>query len=80
MIGPPYYFNLLLGNIAGSQANLLHTGMMLNDLPEDSFWSLAGLGVDQLKMNSLSVAIGGGVRVGLEDNIWYNTEKTQLAS
>ncbi len=80
LIGPPYYFNLLLGNIAGSQANLLHTGMMINDLPENSVWSLAGLGVDQLKMNSLSIAIGGGVRVGIEDNIWFDTKKTQLAS
>ncbi|MEB8345070.1 3-keto-5-aminohexanoate cleavage protein [Flavobacteriaceae bacterium KMM 6898] len=80
LISPPYYFNLLLGNIAGSQANLLHTGLMINDLPENSVWSLAGLGVDQLKMNSLSIAVGGGVRVGLEDNIWFDTEKTQLAS
>jgi 3-keto-5-aminohexanoate cleavage enzyme len=80
LISPPYYFNLLLGNIAGSQANLLHTGLMINDLPENSVWSLAGLGVDQLKMNSLSIAVGGGVRVGLEDNIWFDTEKTQLAT
>lgn len=80
LINAPYYFNLLLGNIAGSQANLLHTGMMINDLPENSVWSLAGLGVDQLKMNSLSIAIGGGVRVGLEDNIWHDLKKTQLAT
>ena len=80
LINPPYYFNLLLGNIAGAQANLLHTGMMINDLPENAVWSLAGLGVDQLKMNSLSIAIGGGVRVGLEDNIWLDINKTQLAT
>lgn len=80
LLSPPYYFNLLLGNIAGAQANLLHTGVMINDLPENSVWSLAGLGADQLKMNALSIAVGGGVRVGLEDNIWYDTEKTQLAS
>lgn len=80
LISPPYYFNLLLGNIAGAQSNLLHTGLMINDLPENSVWSLAGLGVDQLKMNSLSIAIGGGVRVGLEDNIWFDTEKTKMAT
>lgn len=80
LIKPPYYFNLLFGNIACSQANLLHTGVMINDLPENSFWSLAGIGDDQLKMNSLSIAIGGGVRVGLEDNIWYDTTRTKLAS
>ena len=80
LIEPPYYFNLLLGNIACSQANLLHTGIMIQDLPENSFWSLAGIGKDQLKMNSLSIAIGGGVRVGIEDNIWFDAERTKLAS
>ncbi|WP_299553250.1 3-keto-5-aminohexanoate cleavage protein [Seonamhaeicola sp.] len=80
LISPPYYFNLLFGNIACSQANLLHTGVMINDLPENALWSLAGIGNAQLKMNSLSIAIGGGVRVGIEDNIWYDTSRTKLAT
>jgi len=79
LIEAPHYFNLLFGNIACSQANLLHTGVMINDLPKDSFFSLAGIGDAQLKMNSLSLAIGGGVRVGIEDNIWYDTGRTELA-
>ncbi|MFT5749507.1 MAG: 3-keto-5-aminohexanoate cleavage enzyme, partial [Ancylomarina sp.] len=80
LIQAPYYFNLLLGNIACAQANILHAGIMMNDLPENSLWSLAGIGDAQLKMNSLSIAIGGGVRVGLEDNIWYDAPRTQLAT
>ncbi|PWH83247.1 3-keto-5-aminohexanoate cleavage protein [Algibacter marinivivus] len=76
----PYYFNLLFGNIACSQANLLHSGVMINDLPENSFWSLAGIGNEQLKMNSLSIAVGGGVRVGIEDNIWFDAERTKLTT
>lgn len=80
LIEPPFYFNLLFGNIACSQANLLHSGVMINDLPESSYWSLAGIGNEQLKMNSLSLAFGGGVRVGLEDNIWYDTDRTRLAT
>lgn len=80
LLQSPYYFNLLFGNIACSQANLLHAGIMINDLPEDSLWSIAGIGDDQLKMNSLSVAIGGGVRVGLEDNLWYDSSRTKLAT
>ena len=31
-------------------------------------------------MNSLAIAVGGGVRVGIEDNIWYDTDRTRLAS
>ncbi len=80
LIKAPYYFNLLFGNIACAQADLLHTGVMIKDLPEKSIWSLAGIGNAQLQMNSLSIAIGGGVRVGLEDNIWYDTARTKLAS
>jgi len=80
MLQPPYYFNLLLGNIACAQADLLHAGVMVNDLPDDSYWSLAGIGEHQLRMNSLGVAFGGGVRVGLEDNIWYDKARTKPAT
>jgi len=80
LLQPPHYFNLLLGNIACAQADILHAGIMIRDLPENSIWSIAGIGDEQLKMNSVAIAIGGGVRVGLEDNIWYDTERTKLAS
>jgi uncharacterized protein (DUF849 family) len=76
---PPHYFNLLLGNIACAQADLLHAGVMIRDLPKDSYWSLAGIGNAQLMMNSIAIASGGGVRVGLEDNIWYDLNRTRLA-
>lgn len=77
---PPHYFNLLLGNIACAQADLLHAGVMIRDLPPNSFWSLAGIGDAQLMMNSVAIASDGGVRVGLEDNIWFDPARTRLAS
>ena len=80
LIEPPYYFNLILGNIACAQANLLNAGIMVNELPENSLWSMGGIGNAQLRINSLSIAMGGGVRVGIEDNIWYDTKRTRLAS
>ena len=80
ILQPPHYFNLLLGNIACAQADLLHAGIMIRDLPEKSLWSLAGIGNAQLMINSIAIAAGGGVRIGLEDNIWYNSERTRLAT
>ncbi|NMC39065.1 MAG: 3-keto-5-aminohexanoate cleavage protein [Bacteroidales bacterium] len=80
LLEPPFYFNLLFGNIACAQADILYAGLMIRDLPENSLWSLAGIGEHQLMMNSVSIAIGGGVRVGLEDNYWYDSSRTQLAS
>jgi 3-keto-5-aminohexanoate cleavage enzyme len=80
LIKPPYYFNLILGNIACAQADLLNLGLMTRELPEDSIWSAGGVGNAQLKMNVMSLLAGGGVRVGLEDNIWYDEERTRLAT
>lgn len=80
LLQPPHYFNLLLGNIACAQADLLHAGIMIRDLPERSYWSLAGIGNAQLVMNSVAIAMGGGVRIGLEDNIWYDPGRTRLAT
>jgi len=80
LIKPPYYFNLILGNIACAQANMLSLGLMVNELPKGAIWSAGGVGEFQLPMNAMAIVAGGGVRVGIEDNIWYDTERTRLAS
>jgi uncharacterized protein (DUF849 family) len=80
LIKPPYYFNLILGNIACAQANMLSLGLMINELPEGSLWAVGGVGNFQLPMNAMAIVAGGGVRVGLEDNIWYDENRTRLAS
>lgn len=79
LLQPPHYFNLLLGNIACAQADLLHAGLMIRDLPEESYWSLAGIGDAQITMNSVAIAAGGGVRVGLEDNLFFDKNRKKLA-
>ena len=80
ILEPPHYFNLLLGNIACAQADLLHVGIMIRDLPDCSYWTLAGIGNYQLMMNSVAIVSGGGVRIGLEDNIWFDKARTKLAT
>ena len=80
LIEPPFYFNILLGNIATAQSNLMHAALMIKDLPANSLWSLAGIGTSQLNMNTVAIASGGGVRVGIEDNIWFDEKKTRLTT
>jgi uncharacterized protein (DUF849 family) len=77
---PPFIFNILLGGIATAQANLLELGLMVARLPESSVWLGAGIGSAQLPVNVLSLATGGGIRVGLEDNIYLNSDTKELAS
>ncbi len=79
LLAAPHYFNLVLGNTACAQADLLHAGLMVRDLPPNSYWSMAGIGNAQLMMNAVAIAAAGGVRVGLEDNIWYDPGRTRLA-
>jgi 3-keto-5-aminohexanoate cleavage enzyme len=79
-VRPPYYFNLILGNIACAQADLLSLGLMTRELPDGSVWSAGGVGNSQLKMNVMSLLADGGVRVGLEDNIWFDEERTHVAT
>jgi 3-keto-5-aminohexanoate cleavage enzyme len=80
LLKPPYYFNLILGNIACAQAEMLHLGLMVRELPQGSIWSTGGVGDSQLIMNVMGLISGGGVRVGLEDNIWYDADRTNLAT
>ena len=60
---------VMQGNIACAWTDILHAGIMLNDLSDDCFWSMGAVGDYQLSMNYLAIILGGGVRVGLEDNI-----------
>jgi 3-keto-5-aminohexanoate cleavage enzyme len=80
LIEPPHYCNLLLGNIASAQPDPLHLGVMVRDLPANTLWSVAGISAAQLPMNAIAIALGGGVRVGLEDNIWYDSGRSRLAA
>jgi len=80
LLQPPYYFNILLGNVSTAQANLLTIGQMINDLPDHSIWALAGIGDAQRWATSVAIAAGGHVRIGLEDNIYFDQARTTLAT
>ncbi len=76
----PFYANLLLGSLgtlAASARNLVH---LVDALPTGTVWSAAGIGRFQLQINHLAIAMGGHVRVGLEDNLWMDAEKTDAAT
>jgi uncharacterized protein (DUF849 family) len=80
LVEPPYYFNILLGNLATAQASLMHLAVLVGDLPEGSVWSLAGIGNAQPRMMALGAAAADGVRVGLEDNLWLDEDRAEPAT
>ena len=79
IIKPPFYYNILLGNIACAQATPLSIGLLSSELPQDSIWCLAGIGNFQLRSNVMGIMFGHGVRIGMEDNFWYDEERTNAS-
>lgn len=80
LVQRPLYVNVLLGNIAGAQADALHLAAILAALPEDCIVSVAGIGRSQLTANGLGLLLADGVRVGLEDNLWLDAARSRPAS
>ncbi len=76
----PFYFNLLLGSVYSAPGTLFDLACMVKSLPPDVYWGAAGIGKFQLNMNLAAILMGGNVRVGLEDNIYYDNEKNTLAT
>lgn len=72
--------NLFFGNIAGMQAGAAELGLAVERLPAGMLWAGAGLGDFQLTAQAMSIAQGGGVRVGLEDGIFLDRSREVLAT
>ncbi len=80
LIQPPYFVNFILGNIACAQSDMLHLGLLIKELPSRTYWSAGGVGDYQFQTNLMALIAGGGVRVGLEDNIFYDRNRKKLAT
>jgi uncharacterized protein (DUF849 family) len=77
----PHYANILLGSLGTLSATPYNLAAMVRALPEDTIWSGAGIGRFQFYVNSMAVAMGGHVRVGLEDNLFFDSiEKSKPAT
>jgi 3-keto-5-aminohexanoate cleavage enzyme len=68
----PFHFQFVLGAPGGSPGTVKSLVHMLDMIPPGSTWSVAGIGRAQLPLALASMALGGHVRVGLEDNIYFS--------
>ncbi|HXR47334.1 MAG TPA: 3-keto-5-aminohexanoate cleavage protein [Candidatus Limnocylindrales bacterium] len=79
-IRSPHYANLLLGSLGTMAASARNLAHMVEALPTGTVWSAAGIGRFQSPIHNLAIQMGGHVRVGLEDNLWMDAEKTDPAT
>ncbi|MCK4704964.1 MAG: 3-keto-5-aminohexanoate cleavage protein [Gammaproteobacteria bacterium] len=74
------YINILLGSLGGVPGRVLDLAHLVRDIPREWTWAAAGIGRYQLPMNTTAITMGGNVRVGLEDNPFYDYTKRQPTS
>jgi 3-keto-5-aminohexanoate cleavage enzyme len=73
----PQHVDFVLGVPGALEGSVRNLSFLIDALPAGCTWSVAGVGRDQLPLAAVAIAMGGHVRVGLEDNIYY--EKGRLA-
>ncbi len=77
LVEAPLHFDFVLGVPGACPAtpeDLMH---MVRSIPEGSTWTVAGIGRHELPLGTMGILLGGHVRVGFEDNVYYG--KGQLA-
>ena len=66
----------ILGGIGSHPEDVMHMKRTADRLFGDAYqWSVLGAGAAQLRIAAMSVAMGGHVRVGLEDSLWAGAGK-----
>ena len=78
LINEPPMFQICLGIPWGAEQTVDSMKVMKDELPTNASWARFGIGRMQMPMAAAAVAMGGNVRVGLEDNLYL--EKGVLAS
>lgn len=71
----PLHFQFVLGTPWGSPGTpraLIH---MCEMIPDDATWSVIGVGRTHLPMAMMALLMGGHIRVGMEDNLYYRRDQ-----
>jgi 3-keto-5-aminohexanoate cleavage enzyme len=71
VITSPGYFQFVLGAAGGMAATVENLVFLRGLLPPGAKWSALGIGAAHLPILYATIAMGGNVRVGLEDNVFY---------
>jgi len=71
LLDKPYWVQTVMGYQTSSFPTVENVVHLLREFPAGTLWLCSGLGPFQLPMTTLSMLMGGHVRVGLEDNVYY---------
>ncbi|NLA11170.1 MAG: 3-keto-5-aminohexanoate cleavage protein [Firmicutes bacterium] len=67
----PVHYQLVLGAAGGMKATIDNLLFLKNLLPADATWSAFGIGRAHVPVMLTTLALGGHLRVGMEDNVYF---------
>lgn len=68
-IKAPVHFDFVLGAPGSMPGTIKNLQFLSESIPVGSTWSVAGIGKAEIPLSAVAIAMGGHVRVGLEDNL-----------
>lgn len=71
LLKEPLHFQFVLGAAGGSAAEVKNLVYLKSLLPKNSTWSALGIGKGHIPIMMATIALGGHIRVGMEDNVYY---------
>ncbi|OJT95201.1 3-keto-5-aminohexanoate cleavage protein [Metarhizobium album] len=84
LVKPPFFVQSvfgILGGIGTHPEDVQHMKRTADRLFGDDYrWSVLGAGASQLRIAAQAAALGGNVRVGLEDSLWAGRGKLATSS
>ncbi len=80
LLEKPYWIQTVMGYQTGSFPTVENVLHLLKELPAGSLWLCSAIGPFQLPLTTLSTLMGGHVRVGLEDNVYYSRGRKAVSN
>jgi len=72
LLEKPYWVQTVMGYQTSSYPSVENTLQILKEFPDGALWLCSAIGPFQLPLTTLATLMGGHVRVGLEDNVYYS--------
>ncbi|MDJ0889509.1 MAG: 3-keto-5-aminohexanoate cleavage protein, partial [Desulfobacterales bacterium] len=69
LLTPPLHFDFVLGAPGAMPATVRNLVFLADTLPPGATWTVAGIGPAEIPLATAAIAMGGHVRVGIEDNL-----------